>query len=224
MRWVIGAIFTVLPATSALAGGVGVLATGGLHTEKVYFYSDHSPEGVEYNDIADYDQFEMIQTLPNLGGGIEILLGDRDDKIMGSVRGFYLVDGAQKDPAEVTDDVSNPDWVVGAYRGDGNVRPGEPNAGGPAGGRSLGMIMVGMSWGIIGEPGGLQLGAVGHVGTSFLTRDHTEFFIMQVGPGVTYKVARQVQLFGELQYAARFRQAQWAHSGNVMLGARYLFD
>jgi hypothetical protein len=207
MRLVIGAALAILPATPAFAGGVGVLATGGMHTERVYFYSDHSPEGDPYSDPNDYDQYSLVQTLPNFGGGFELLLGDRDDRIMGSVRLMYVNDGVQVNPADVTDQV-DPEYVVAAYRDSA---------------RHLGFGMVGLSWGIIGDPGGFQLAAVGHVGSAFLTLDHTEFLAMQIGPGVTYKASRQIQLFGDIQYQARFRKG-WSHSAGAIVGARYLFD
>ena len=207
MRLVIGAVLLIVPVSPALAGGLGVLATGGMHTEQVHFYSDHSPDGDEYSNVSDYDQYSLIQTLPSLGGGLELILGDRDDRIMGSVRALYINDGSQTNPAELTGEV-DPDFVVGAFR--------EKD-------RHLGFVMVGLSWGIIGDPGGLQLAAVGHVGSAFLTLDHTEFLAFQAGPGLTYQASRQIQLFGDAQYQGRFRKGL-THSFMASAGARYLFD
>ncbi|HHO54091.1 MAG TPA: hypothetical protein ENK18_25280 [Deltaproteobacteria bacterium] len=207
MRQVIGAALMILPATPAFAGGVGVLATGGMHTEKVYYYSNTSPEGDLYSDIDDYDQYQLTQTLPQLGGGFELVLGDRDDRIMGTCRFFYNLDAPQLDPATLTDEI-DPDYVVA------NIRDTP---------RHLGFGMVGLSWGILGDPGGFQLAAVGHVGTAFLTFDHTEFFAFQVGPGITYRMARQVQLFGDVQIQGRFSKG-WSQAGYGTVGVRYLFD
>lgn len=206
MRLVVTAALALL-ASPAWAGGVGVLATGGAHTEKVFFYSDHTTDGVEYSDIDDYDQYEMSQTLPNFGTGFELILGDRDDRIMGNCRFYWVMDSPQKDPAETTDQV-DPAYVVAAYREDP---------------RHVGLGLVGLSWGIVGRPEKFQLVAIGHVGSAFLTTDHTEFLALDLGPGVTYKASRQVQLFADVSYQARFRK-DWSQSVNGFLGARYLFD
>ena len=197
----------MVPASSAFAGGIGVLATGGMHTERVFYYSDHSPAGEPYNDINDYDQYQLTQGIGQAGGGFELILGDRDDRIMGSMRFFYNLDFPLVDPAEITDEV-DPEFVVA------NVRS-EP--------RHLGFGMVGLSWGLVGDPGGFQLALLGHVGTAFITFDHTEFFAAQVGPGVTYRFTRQLQLFGDIQYQIRFRKTI-AHATYGTVGLRYLFD
>jgi hypothetical protein len=208
MRIVVPAVLGLMASTPAFAGGVGLALTGGAHTEQVYLYSDHTENGdVEFEDINDYEQFQMSQTLPHYGGGLEFILGDRDDKIVGVTRLYYLRDAPQLDPAQVTEQV-NPDFVVANVRDEA---------------RHIGYGMVGLSWGIIGDPSGFMFNAVGHVGSAFLTVDHTEHLALDIGPGVTYKVARQVVLFGDVAYQARFRK-EWSHSANVFVGARYMFD
>lgn len=203
----------LLPVTLALltptaeAGGVGVLATGGMHNEKLYFYSDADENGNAYPSLADYDQYELSETLGHTGGGLEFLLGDRDDKIVGVTRFYYLADLPQTDPATVTSEV-DPAHVVAEYRD---------------GVRHLGIGLIGLSWGIVGDPNGFQFNAVGHMGAAFLTTDHTEFLTVDLGPGVSYRVARQVQLFADATYQMRYRKG-FTHSGNVFVGARYMFD
>jgi hypothetical protein len=197
----------LLLSTPAEAGGLGVLATGGVHSEPVYYYSSRSPSGEPYTDINDYDQFKMQQMLANLGGGLELVLGDRDDRILGLCRFYYNADAAQTDPAEKTTEV-DPDDVVA------NVRDTV---------RHVGIGTVGLSWGILGEPDGFQLAAIGQVGAGLVTVDHTEFLLVGIGPGVTYKVSRQVQLFGDVDYQMRFRHTL-QHSVTAFAGARYLFD
>ncbi|MCA9492054.1 MAG: hypothetical protein KC621_19110 [Myxococcales bacterium] len=203
----------LLPVTLALltptaeAGGVGVLATGGMHNEKLYFYSDADPDGNMYPSLADYDQYQLSETLGHGGGGLEFLLGDRDDKIIGVTRFYYLADLPQTDPASVTSEV-DPAHVVAEYRD--SVR-------------HLGVGLIGLTWGIVGDPNGFQFNAVGHMGAAFVTTDHTEFLTVDIGPGVSYRVARQVQLFADATYQMRYRKG-FTHSGNVFLGARYMFD
>ena len=74
----------------AHAGGIGILATGGMHLEKIYFYDD--------ND----SQFLQKQYPSNYGLGGVAILGDRDDRILGVMKFFYQADTAP-DPALVTD-------------------------------------------------------------------------------------------------------------------------
>lgn len=221
MRRFIGAALLLAPAP-ALAGGFGVLGTGGLHNEQVYFYSSRSTINDQaYQQLSDYEQFKVTQWLGQAGGGFEFLLGDaRDDRIVGSVRVYYNADLPQRDPVNQIDGAvvatnasSNIDQikaenVVGAYRTDV---------------RHLGFAMVGLSWGILGDPNGLQVAAVGHVGTALVTTDHTEFFMAQVGPGITYRFNRKTQLFADAQYQARFRK-RFSHATSATVGLRYLFD
>ena len=196
-------------SSPALAGGLGVIATGGAHTEKVYFYSKVDPDGVEYENLDDYDQFKSTQTLPNFGAGLNLVLGDRDDRIVGDCRFFWNIDSAQQDPATKTDLVQNPaENLVSVHRD----KP-----------RHTGIGLVGLSWGILGNPANFQFGAVGHVGSGFVTSDHTEFLVFDIGPGVSYRVARQLQIFGDVVYMARFRK-KFTHSVNGYAGVRYMFD
>ncbi|MEN0063805.1 MAG: hypothetical protein AAGA48_16760 [Myxococcota bacterium] len=222
MRRFIAAAALMLSPAPALAGGVGILATGGLHNEPVYFYSSRSTLNDQaYQNLSDYEQFRTQQLIPQLGGGFEVLLGDaRDDRIVGSIRFFYNADLPQRNPVDLIDgnvvatnaasnvEALRAENVVGAYRT--NIR-------------SLGFAMIGLSWGLVGDPDGFQLAAVGHVGTALLTLDHTEFFMAQAGPGITYRFSRQTQLFADAQYQARFRKT-FSHAVSGTVGLRYLFD
>jgi hypothetical protein len=210
MRWVVTtatALFFASPA--AHAGGVGVIAMGGAHTEDVYFYSKVDEDGNSYSDINDYDQYKAVQTLPTMGAGVNLVLGDRDDRIIGDCRFYWMMDGAQQDPALDTALVKDPsENVVAAYR----EQP-----------RHTGIALVGLSWGLVGNPDNFQLGAVGHIGSAFVTLDHTEFLTYDIGPSVTYRVTRQVQLFGDVVYQGRYRKT-FSHSVVGFAGARYMFD
>lgn len=205
----------LLMSDPAEAGGLGVLATGGAHTEQVYYYSSRAPSGDIYSDTDDYDQYDMTQTLPNLGAGLELLLGDRDDKIIGVFRFYYNMDGAQKDPAELDSDARGDETTpVASEDVVANVRDTA---------RHIGIGSVGLSWGFLGEPDGFQFGGLGQIGAGLVTNDHTEFLIVGLGPMITYKAARQVQLFADLQYEVRIRR-EVQHSITGFAGARYMFD
>jgi len=207
--------FALLVSPAAHAGGISLLGTGGAHTDRVYFYSEvdsetfEDDEPVYYDDYTDYEQFSVDQNLGHFGGGLEVILGDRDDLITGSVRFFYLQDAPQVDPGTLTSKVPG-DYIVSAYREDP---------------RHIGMGLIGLNWGLVEFASDrLRLMAVGHVGSGFLTTDHTEFFAAGAGPGITYKAARQFHVFAEIAYQARFQQRGWQHSGNFTAGARYYFD
>ncbi len=207
MRLVIGAALLLMPTSAAMAGGIGIIATGGVHSERFFYYSSRSPEGALYNDPDDYDQFALNSLLPQGGGGLELVLGDRDDRIVGSFRLFYNGELPPGDIANLQGEVDPADVVV-------NVRDEI---------RHLGFAMIGLSWGLVGDPGGFQLTAVGHVGTAFLTTDHTEHFAAQIGPGVAWRLTRQVQFAGDVQYQFRL-QKRPSHAVIGTLGLRYLFD
>jgi len=203
-------VLALMLSVPAQAGGLGVLFTGGTHTEKLWFHSNvatsDAGETVLLSNPDDFEKFETTQTLGHGGGGLELILGDRDDKILGSFRFYYMMDAPQKDPTPDTD--LAPENVIAAYRSEA---------------RHVGMGMVGLSWGIIGQPDGFQLGASGHVGSGFLTNDHTEFLAVDLGPMMTYQLNRQLQLFTDIGWQARFRKG-WSHGVNGALGIRYLID
>lgn len=120
----------LLPLTSdALAGGIGLMATGGAHNEALYYYESVDADGNVITDPDQFVQFKDPQIIPNFGGGLEFLLGDRDDRIFGVTRFFYQQDLAQGDP---TQGAQNPDAVVVAYRDQA---------------RHVGVGTIGLSWG-----------------------------------------------------------------------------
>ncbi|MEZ4236087.1 MAG: hypothetical protein R3F59_07980 [Myxococcota bacterium] len=209
MRRFVTVAAALVLAGPAYAGGLGVLAMGGAHTEDVYFYSRVDADGNPFPSLEEYDQYKVSQTLPTIGAGLDLMLGDRDDRIVGDCRFYWMMDGAQKNPALDTNAVPNPqENVVAAYREES---------------RQLGLALVGLSWGIVGNPDNFQLGAVGHIGSAFLTADHTEFLAFDLGPTVSYRFARQAQVFADVVYMGRYRKT-FTHSGVGFVGVRYLFD
>ena len=196
----------LLPLTQdALAGGIGLMATGGVHTETLYYYESVDAQGNAIPDPDLFEQFADPQVLPNFGFGGEFLLGDRDDRIFGVSRLFYLQDGPQRDP---TADARDPSAVVVARRETA---------------RHVGVGTIGLSWGILGNPNKFQFGAATHIGAAFLTNDYTDYLMLQAGPMFTYRPNRQVMVFGEALYTARFR-FEVEHAPTVNAGIRYFFD
>ena len=195
MRLSAVALLLALPLP-AMAGGIGVVGTGGLHSDRLYYY-------------APDDQGELVQQEPvnqtngNFGGGLELILGDRDNKIMGVFRGYYLQDM----PQSLTSDMSKSGYVS-------NIRSEA---------RDIGMITGGLQWGLVGEPTGFQLVLTTTIGTGFFTTDFTEFITGEVGIGATYTIKRRYQLHAEISGGARYRKRVY-HTENIYLGVRYLFD
>ncbi len=205
---------TLMVAAPAHAGGLGLIGGGGARTDKVFFYSKADTDSLDsgdpiiYDNIDDYERFSLTQNRPFFAGGLELLLGDRDDMFQGSFRFYYQQDAPQLDPANVTGLV-DADYVVAAYQEDP---------------RHIGVGTIGLNIGIVEVASDrLRIGAIAHLGAGFVTTDHTEFFTAAVGPEVTYKAARQVHLFADIAWQPRVR-ATFVNSGGLFLGARYFFD
>jgi hypothetical protein len=196
MKAAITLMFLAL-STPAFAGGLGTLVSGGFHSETVYFYDKSD----------DNQQYQQPQLLGSVGGGLEVILGDQDDRFQGIFRGYWFMDGPQHDPATTTGLVS-PQQVVAGWRD-------EP--------RHIGIATIGLQIGLIGEPSGFQVTAVGAVGSGFLTNDHTEFLVVELGGGFTHPLGRQVQLFGNVVGNMRVRKGT-NFGATSYVGTRFLFD
>lgn len=180
-------------SATAQAGGLGILTTAGVHNTTAYYYDQAGNQGVD------------AQTRLNYGAGLITALGDRDDKIQGIMRLWYLQD---QPPA-------NPDT--------GNtVDPIFPDLSG-LGPRHLGMFTAGVQWGVYGDPGGFLLTVETHAGSGFATSDATEFLLVQVGPGATMALRDSLVLFGSATADLRYRKRP-SMSGNLTVGARVMFD
>lgn len=186
----------LLPAP-AYAGGLGLTLASGFTSEKVFFY-----------DSSDNDaQYQQTQTILNFGTGLEFVLGDRDDKITGLFRGFWLQDAAQRDPA-LTTGLVDPNDVVA------NVREVP---------RNIGIATFGVQWGFLGKPDKFMLSAVTSVGAGFLTTDHTEFAMGQVGLGGTYAIGRTLQAYIDASGIVRYRKVFFP-GAEAHIGIRVMFD
>jgi hypothetical protein len=177
----------LLAPSPAEAGGFGALLTGGARNDFVYFYDQSN----------NYAQFRQTQTSSNFGGGAEFVLGDRDDKISGLFRLYYLQDSPQKDPATLTQLVT-PENVVAAWR-------------------------TGVQWGIFGSPESWMVSAITAAGSGFVTRDHTEYLMLQAGVGGTWRFTRNLQAYVDIDYTLRHRKG-FTQGVNGYGGVRFLFD
>ena len=192
----VGLAFAMTSST-ANAGGLGILTTGGFHTTPVYFY-----------DAGNNDaQVKQSQAIYSLGAGFDLTLGDPDDRVVGGFRGYWLLDSAESDPADSTSTV-RPDNVIANWRDES---------------RSIGIASVGVVFGMFGDPNGFQMTSSIYIGSGFLTPDHSEFLLAEAGVGATWNFTPGVQAFGSVQYSVRSRKG-FRHGANAMLGVRYLFD
>ncbi len=139
MRHAVAAL-ALLSSFPAYAGGVGVFVAGGAHTEQMWYHSnvalDASGQPVRLKDYRDYPKYELIETLPHAGAGLEFLLGDRDDRVVGTFRFAYMLDGPQVDPGEVSNEVAQ-EHVVADWRD--TVR-------------HVGVGSIGINIGLLGSP------------------------------------------------------------------------
>ncbi len=184
----------LLAASPALAGGIGLLAAGGLHGDRVYYYTE--------NSIGEAEQMPpMDQLNPNAGGGLELMLGDKDYKINGFLRVYFMADGPVQAPdaEKYTFNLRTDEW------------------------RNLGMVDAGLQFGVLGEPENFQMVVIGLVGSAIMTLDQTEFFHAQAGVGFTYTFARRFQAHAEVDGGVRYRKRIYP-TANFVGGLRYLFD
>lgn len=187
----------VAAAPDAHAGGVGVVTTGGFRGQKVYFYD-------ESDNLARYT---LGETLMDYGFGMEFILGDRDDKLQGYFRTYWLGESPEKDPAQITRLVA-PDAVVASWREQS---------------RNLGIMTVGLQVEALGQRDTLQLLLQADLGAGILTTDHTEFLQLDLGAGVLHGFGRDIDGYVTFNYSPRYDRG-FIHGANAYVGARYLFD
>ena len=188
----------LLSPSVADAGGVGITMGAGVHQDRAYYYRDDGAQGIDK------------QTPTNTGIGAELLLGDRDDRIIGLVRGYVNHDAAlsNPDPAALGEDMSY-DYVFPDVESQG--------------GRNVGVASVGIQWSLWGDPTGFQLIANSLVGSGFWTVDNLEYALFEAGVGVTYTMNERFQLMGSLDATARYRK-RFDLGADVWVSGRYMFD
>lgn len=199
-------LLLALMSNPAEAGGIGVITTAGTHSDVFYAY-----------DLSD-TQYAVRRQAPDYGVGLQMVLGDANDKFIGTARMWMQQDAAQSDASvneaakeqgwKGTDEDGNPNPLTYAYRD-------TP--------RNLGLATAGVQWRLWGEPLGFQLNLITNIGAGFMTTDSTEFILTQVGPGVHYTLNDKIQVNAELAYEMRFRKSI-SHGSTFNLGVRYLID
>jgi len=155
-------------STTALAGGVGVMGTGGFHEARAYYYRDDGVQGID------------TQSRPNIGIGGEALLGAKDDKIIGIMRLYYLSDFPVNDPDLSAEETNKYEFTYPAAADQGH--------------HNVGVMTVGVQWGVWGDPGGF-----------------------------TYALSDQLQTYANVAFSARYRKRVYM-GGNMYAGIRYMFD
>ncbi len=189
------ALALLVAAPVAHAGGIGLLGTGGLHSDRIYFY--------QQNAIGEYEQMTPQDQLnPNGGYGLELVIGDKDYKINGIFRLYYQVDAPVREPEG-----------TGTYTY--NLRTDAP--------REVGVLDAGLHFGVIGDPESFQGVIIGMIGSGFLTNDQTEFAQAQAGIGGTYTLGRHLQFHAEAPGGRRYRK-RFYPLVSASAGVRYLFD
>lgn len=181
----------------ALAGGIGVVGTAGFHGDRVYAYSVDEIEQAE--QLAPQDQLN-----PNYGLGLEVVLGDKDLKVAGIFRGFYLQDAALQAPTNAGVDGEL------VY----NVRDTP---------KDLGVVTAGLQWGVLGDPGALQMTVVGTIGAAVFTEAMDGYVTAEAGVGGTWMAARRTQVVASVTGGARYWK-RFYPTTNAYAGVRYLFD
>ena len=183
----------MVTSSVSFAGAIGLQTSAGLHQDRAYFYSQSGEQGLDN------------QSRPNYGLGFETLLGDKDEKIQGVLKISLIQDAPLKEPD--TGDTNNA------------VYPAEHEQSA----RSVGVLGLGIQWGVLGDPSGTQMNVTSFVGSGFLTTDNTEFVLIEAGVGGTHNLSETLQLAGTLAATMRYRKGA-SFGPNAYLGIRYLFD
>ena len=178
---------------SANAGGLGLFTQAGLHQGYAYYYDLYGAQGID------------SQYKPHYGVGIEGVLGDKDDRLKGIFRMSWNQDQPLTEPQ---------------VPAEGEYFYSDEEA---KGARNDGLIAIGLQWGIWGEPTGFEVVATTLLTSGFWTVDSLEYFVIDIGAGATYSPQENMQFFGVLSFAPRYRK-QFALGGQATVGARVFFD
>ena len=197
MRRSVFILLATLAAGDAWAGGIGVLGNADIRTQKTYYYDQASPP----------QQYHLTQWIPGFGAGFEVILGDKDDRLIGVFRGYWVHELPEKNPADL-----NPEIPAGEVEAAVRETP-----------RDVGVAMAGIEYGYWGDPEGFMLTGTVLLGSGFLTKDHSEYFQAEIGPGVSWEFAKDFRLIAQPMYQFRYRKGE-EHGVSLYAGFRYLFD
>lgn len=145
------------------------------------------------------------QWKPNHGPGLEAILGDKDDKIQGVLRMSWVMETPASNP-------DSPDAKGATFADYDSVDT-----------RKLGVLGLGVQWGILGDPSDKQLTLNTLIGSGFITTDNTEYVTIELGAGGTYNFTEAIQGVVNLNGVMRSRK-HISFGPAAHLGVRYLFD
>ncbi len=182
-------LLALVPAP-AFAGGFGLLLGAGPHYDTVYSYTEEAN--------GDFTQAKHGQIAAQGLAGAEIVLGDRDNSVLGVFRATYSLDTPQVAPEGGTSTVRD------------TLRP-------------VGRITAGLQWGVSGAPDATQTLVVANAGAGLFTSDRTEFALAEVGVGRSWMANEGLQLHATGTFGLRYRKS-FQPEVNVVAGVRYLFD
>lgn len=193
---------SMLLSSTAYAGGIGLISTGGLHQEQVYAYD------------TELTQYKINQPRPIYGLGMQAILGDVDDDFVGVAKIYFLGD-SPPNRAGIQASAVSQGWKE-ADNGELTFATREDM-------RTMGVATAGLQWTAWGEPTGLAVNVLGNLGASFMTVDSREFLLAEAGVGAHYALSDMLQVNAEAMYRMRYRKG-FAHGGGINVGVRYFFD
>ncbi|MEN9784896.1 MAG: hypothetical protein RLZZ299_160 [Pseudomonadota bacterium] len=189
MRTLALTLLALLPAP-AFAGGFGLTLGAGPHYDTVYAYTEKAN--------GDVTQDKHGQIAAQGLGGVEVILGDRDNSVLGVFRATFSVDTPQRKPETGISTVRD------------TMRP-------------VGRLTAGLQWGVSGDPDGTQTIVVANAGAGLFTSDRTEFALAEVGAGRSWMATEALQVHATGTFGLRYRKS-FQPEVNVVAGVRYLFD
>ena len=184
-----------LMLTEAHAGGVGFMLQNGLYQNKAYYYRSDGKQG--------FDSQMSFST----GAGLDIVLGNKTDKLQGLLRLGWTRDFAAENP-EFTEEAgyeyAHPDYEA-------------------LGSTDVGVTGIGLQWTVWGDPTGIQAIATTSLSSAFWTPQSTEYFMIDLGLGGSYTVQDRFQAYATINASPRYRKSP-SLGINSFIGARVLFD
>ena len=137
------------------------------------------------------------------------MLGDKDDKVQGLMRLYYIEDAPPEAPDLSAEDQDTYTFTYPPAHEQDNEQ--------------LGLIAMGLQWGVWGDPTGFQVVVTSFMGSGFATVDNLEFLLAEVGAGATYTMQDRFQVYVNAAGTTRFRKRFYT-GVNGYAGFRYLFD
>ena len=181
--------------SQAQAGGLGITTQNGLYQNKAYYYRSDGKQGFD------------SQMSYSTGLGVDVLLGNRSDRLQGILRLGWSRDFPASNP-EFTEEEGY-EYTFPEYD---SLSPTD-----------VGVTSIGLQWTLLGDPTGAQLMATTSLSSAFWTPQSTEYFLIDVGLGGSYTVQDRFQTYATINFAPRYRKSL-SMGINTCIGARILFD